>query len=219
LKEIKLAPETSRNNTSRIKIHLDNIPITNNSELLMDYTRENNDFFFSKKSLRHMKKETKNNNTTLSMTSPSTRAGHSKLETSDYAFSSCKMNHHEDLEEEKIIENAIKKKFNWNDQKETIFKNHRLDAKARLFNETKSSSFTEVAFSPLVQASQIDEKSKLQRDTKLAKYINGDPLSPEEYKFLANTSRSLNSHVDKNYLQTTINHLDSSVLESVLICL
>lgn len=213
LEEIKVTSEFSRSN-SKLKIHLDNIPITNNSDLLMDYTRECRTILLPKKPRGLRKEQSKNKSNNTSLNTTRSRKLIPNLDLSDYAFSS--QRNVNDLEEDKLIETQIKKNYIWNQEKELIFKGHRKGAKRRMFNEIKSSSFTEVAFSPLVQASQIDEKSKLQRDTKLAKYINGDALSPEEYKFLANTSRSLNSHVDKKLLQTTINHLDSSVIEAVI---
>jgi len=103
----------------------------------------------------------------------------------------------------------------WSPQKEHFFKFYRYDAKSRLFNKIKSSNWNELGFSPMVQACIRDEKSKLQRDTKLANYMNGDLLTPEEYKLLASTSVTLNRFVDKKYLQTVVNHLDPEVVEAV----
>lgn len=121
----------------------------------------------------------------------------------------------EDKEEEEKIETALIEKNAWNHEKEKIFFNYRYEAKKRLYNAIKSSDFSGVGFSPLVQSTQIDAKSKLQRDMKLAKYINGDPLTPQECKFLATTSRALNSHVDQDLIKTTLKHLDPSVIEAV----
>jgi len=103
----------------------------------------------------------------------------------------------------------------WDPSKEETFLQYREDAKSRLFDKIKSSNWNELGFSPLVQASVKDEKSKLQRDTKLASYMNGDLLTPEEYKLLASTSVTLNKFVDKKYLQTVVNYLDPEVVEAV----
>jgi hypothetical protein len=45
--------------------------------------------------------------------------------------------------------------------------------------------------------------------------MNGDCLSPEEYKFLASTSRSLNACLDKKFLQAAVNYLDPEIIEAV----
>jgi hypothetical protein len=182
--------------------------------LLLDITRETKIFLKPKKLKGSGQDGASNKSNNASVTTSQSGKPAYNNEISDYAFPT-KDKAIDEIEEEKLIEKAIQKNYIWSQEKEGVFKNHRLDSKQRMYNEIKSSSFTEVAFSPLVQASQIDEKSKLQRDTKLAKYINGDALSPEEYQLLANTSRSLNSHVDKRMLQTTINHLDLSVVEAV----
>lgn len=103
----------------------------------------------------------------------------------------------------------------WDLYKEKVFRGYREDAKGRLFNMIKSSNCNGLGFSPLVQASQKDEKSVQQREAKLANYMNGDLLTPEEYKLIANTSTTLNKFVDKKYMQTVVNHLDPDVIEAV----
>ena len=96
-----------------------------------------------------------------------------------------------------------------------MFKLHREDAKGRLFDQVKSSNWNSIGFSPLVQASQKNEKSTLRRDTKLSNYMNGDLLTPEEYKLLASTSTTLNRFIDKEYVQTVVDHIDPDVLQAV----
>lgn len=103
----------------------------------------------------------------------------------------------------------------WNRHKEHAFRVYREDAKSRLFDKIKSSNWNGLGFSPIVQASQKDEKSKLQRDKKLANYMNGDLLTPEEYKLLANTSITLNKFVDKKYIQSVVNNVDPDVIQAV----
>ena len=43
-------------------------------------------------------------------------------------------------------------------------------------------------------------KKSMERDVLLDKYANGDMLSAEEHKFLANTSILLNDCIDKKYM-------------------
>ncbi len=45
--------------------------------------------------------------------------------------------------------------------------------------------------------------------------MNGDPLTAEEYKYLAQTSRSLNAHIDKKFLQSAVSHLDTETISAV----
>ncbi len=42
--------------------------------------------------------------------------------------------------------------------------------------------------------------------------MEGEWLTADELKFLADTSKLLNSCIDKNYVQRTVNHLDPEVL-------
>lgn len=109
----------------------------------------------------------------------------------------------------------MKDSFKWNVEKEHNFVEHRDDAKSRLYDKINASSFNEVGFSPMVQSSQLVEKRHLQRENKLAKYMNGDPLTSEEYKFLAITSKSLNACVDKKFIQAAVNYLDHEIIETV----
>jgi len=94
------------------------------------------------------------------------------------------VHHHHHHQEEKFVETDSTVLTQWDPSKEETFLQYREDAKSRLFDKIKSSNWNELGFSPMVQASVKDEKSKLQRDTKLASYMNGDLLTAEEYKFL-----------------------------------
>jgi len=207
--------------SSTMKITLDKVPEINNTEILMDDLGQNGHGLF-KTSKMHKKTQSisvmNSTNTNSRFLSPQSRPMSSN--SSQFGSSHIKpeikiAKASEDDEEEKQIENALKQGYTWNADKEEIFHNHRNSAKHRLFNKVKASSWNEVGFSPLVQASQMDEKSKLQRDTKLAKYMNGDALSPDEYKFLASTSRSLNACIDKKFLQAAVNYLDPEIIEAV----
>ena len=68
-----------------------------------------------------------------------------------------------------------------------------------MFSLIKSSSWNEVGFAPLIQASNQQEKNKLERQTKLKRFMDGEILNAEDLKYLANTSVLLNSCVDKNF--------------------
>lgn len=125
------------------------------------------------------------------------------------------MKNYEDFSEEKQVDSQIKESFKWNPEKEHHFVEHREDARGRLYDKINSSSYNDVGFSPMVQSSQLVEKRHLQREIKLAKYMNGDPLTSEEYKFLAITSKSLNACVDKRFLQAAVNYLDHEIVETV----
>jgi hypothetical protein len=125
------------------------------------------------------------------------------------------LKNYDEFSEEKQVDNAIKESFKWNPEKEYNFVEYRDDAKGRLYDKINASSFNDVGFSPLVQSSHLVEKRHLQREIKLAKYMNGDPLTSEDYKFLAITSKSLNACVDKKFLQAAVNYLDHEIVETV----
>lgn len=112
-------------------------------------------------------------------------------------------------------ENKKKESYKWNENKEDFFSSSRSDAKNRLSSEIKSSNWNQLGFFPLVQAFLVSDKSKPQRDAILARYMNGDLLTAQEFKFLADTSASINACVDKKYLQKVVNNIDSEVIEAV----
>lgn len=145
----------------------------------------------------------------LKMTKSVKNAKRKQNDSVDVSHNQTKTNQNEESE---IQSDQVKE---WSPEKEYFFKLYRDDAKSRLFNKIKSSNWNELGFSPMVQALVKEEKNKLQRDKKLANYMNGDLLTPEEYKLLASTSVTLNKFVDKKYLQTVVNHLDPEVIEAV----
>jgi len=172
------------------KIMLENIPIIDNIEILQGMLDGQSD---------NILKMTKNVKNAKRKQNESTDISQLKITTNN--------NEETDPQPDEMRE--------WSPEKERFFMLYRNDAKSRLFNKIKSSNWNELGFSPMMQASLRIEKNKLQRDTKLANYMNGDLLTPEEYKLLASTSVTLNRFVDKKYLQTVVNHLDPEVIEAV----
>ena len=188
----------SRSSSLLKKIRLENIPVIDNIEILQGMLDGKSD------NLLKMTKGVKHANRTLDSTLHSNTGG---------GVNESKSVHQH---QEKTTETDSTVLNQWDPSQEDTFLQYREDAKSRLFNKIKSSNWNELGFSPMVQASIKDEKSKLQRDTKLASYMNGDLLTPEEYKLLASTSVTLNRFVDKKYLQTVVNYLDPEVMEAVI---
>jgi len=188
--------DMSRSSSLLKKIRLENIPVIDNIEILQGMLDGKSD------NLLKMTKSVKQANRTLDSTINSNTA----------TKESVPIHHHQ---QEKLAETESTVFNQWDPSKEETFLQYREDAKSRLFDKIKSSNWNELGFSPMVQASVKDEKSKLQRDTKLASYMNGDLLTPEEYKLLASTSVTLNRFVDKKYLQTVVNYLDPEVMEAI----
>ena len=107
------------------------------------------------------------------------------------------------------------KPYEWSPTKEVVFQTYRESSKNALYKNTRSSSWNGIGFSPFIQVSQKEEKNKSQRETKMAKYMNGDPLAPEEFKLIANTSALINAHVDKKFFQFIVNHVEPDTLNAV----
>ena len=119
--------------------------------------------------------------------------------------------------EDDVLEQVAfsERKYEWSPSKEEIFRTYRETSKTVLHDKIRSSSWNEIAFSPFIQVSQIEEKNKSQRETKINKYINGDLLTPEEYKVIANSSVLLNAHVDKRFFQFIVNNIEPGTLDAV----
>jgi len=105
--------------------------------------------------------------------------------------------------------------YDWDSEKEEAFKSNRKSAKNLYNEEVKCSNFLSIAFLPLVQETYINEKRKMHRNNKLIKYAEGEWLSMEELKFLADTSSLMNKCVDKKFLQDAINIIDPEIIENL----
>lgn len=116
------------------------------------------------------------------------------------------------------IRSARNEPYDWENNKEETFLTQREMAKSRFSRKAKSSNWNQLGFTTFVQECQNDEKSKQQSETKLAKYMNGDLLTPDEYKLIANSSLLLNEYTDKKFFQTVVNNLDPEIIETVSIC-
>lgn len=120
-----------------------------------------------------------------------------------------------DNEEENIISIDPSPYYEWDFFKEYCFKINRKSAKNLYNEEIKGSNFLDIAFLPLVQETYILEKKKKDRNLKLIKYAEGEWLSSEELKFLADTNALLNKCVDKKFLQDAVNIIDSEVINNL----
>lgn len=67
----------------------------------------------------------------------------------------------------------------------------------------------------MVQEIHLDFKRRKQRDIKLHRFAEGGLLSPEDLKFIVDTSDLLNSCVDRNFLQDAINTIDDEVIRNL----
>lgn len=105
--------------------------------------------------------------------------------------------------------------YEWDSYKENCFRTNRKSAKNLYNEEVKCSNFLSVAFLPLVQETYLEEKKKKDRNIKLVKYAEGEWLSSEELKFLADTNVLLNRCVDKKFLQDAVNIIDPEVLDNL----
>lgn len=105
--------------------------------------------------------------------------------------------------------------YDWDLDKEDFFKTNRKSAKNLYNEEIKCSNFLSVAFLPLVQESYLNEKSARHRNKKLMRYADGEWLTADELKFLADTSTLLNKCVDRNFLQNAVNIIDPEIVENL----
>ena len=117
--------------------------------------------------------------------------------------------------EEVQIQQMLNEVYKWNQEKEKKFIDYKSDAKHRLFDEVKSSSWNGAGFTPLIHEFNMIEKNIKHRDALLSKYMNGEALGENDYKRLAETNILLNSCVDKNFLQNTVNYINPEILERV----
>lgn len=109
--------------------------------------------------------------------------------------------------------------LSWNEYLEKKFQREKYRAKHAYCNKIPSSNFNQMGFMAIFDQLEIEDPVHLQREVKMAKYANGDWLSPQEMKFLANTSELLNRCVDQNMIKRAVQHLkknEISKLETLL---
>ncbi|EDK31720.2 IQ calmodulin-binding motif protein (macronuclear) [Tetrahymena thermophila SB210] len=103
----------------------------------------------------------------------------------------------------------------WDQNKEKAFKQCRQEKKQLYSNEVASSSWNEVGFLPFVQKYIIEMKKSMQRDHLLDRYADGEWLTAEELKLLANTSELLNSCIDRKFMQSAVDVIDKDIIQNL----
>ena len=109
------------------------------------------------------------------------------------------------------------KQIEWDEEFERKFKTYMAQGRKLFFNEMKNAKFDEVGVMYMMQELFKEEKKNLERAACLDKYGEGNYLTAEELKFLADTSDLMNSCVDKSYIKKVVNLIDPNVLNYVSI--
>jgi len=207
--------------TSENKINLENVAVVNNFDLLGNILEEGpSKYFRMSKSVKNLQKKTQQlsmitNSKPLSPNSHSPRTlSHSNTKNVP-GLNIPSSKNAVTTESDQPCRGAPQENYSWSDRKERTFMSHRTDAKSRLFDKVSSSNWNDLGFSPMIQAYITDEKSKSERDVLLQRYLNGDLLSAEEYRFIASTSVSLNSCVDKKFLQKVVNYINPETINAL----
>ncbi|CAD8159923.1 unnamed protein product [Paramecium octaurelia] len=100
----------------------------------------------------------------------------------------------------------------WNPLLEAKFQKERMKAQYTYNSAINSSNFNQVAFMQIFDQVKIEDPVYLQREVKMQKYMNGDWLTPQEMKFLANTSELLNKCVDQKQVKKVVMHIKEKQL-------
>lgn len=204
LEEINKSKDQSTLTSADQKITLENVAVVNNFDLLGSILEEGpSKHFRMSKSVKNLQKKTQQLSliTNSKPISPSHSPKHPSTARNVFHTETDSKPPHE--------------QYTWTDRKERTFMSHRTDAKSRLFDKVTSSNWNDLGFSPMIQAYITDEKSKSERDVLLQRYLNGDLLSAEEYRFIASTSVSLNQCVDKKFLQKVVNYINPETINAL----
>jgi len=224
---------TTFNSTRRITI--ENIPAVNNTEILADVLGNNEAIFRLGKTHRHRKKA----EVSTSLSRPdSARSLNAPGSARSYYFNTSRLSVPKLNQTQNIstasdpygLQKSIPKinltgggdasvndesQYTWDYHAEREFKHHKEEARARMFNEIKSSSWNEVGLGPFIQVSHKEETEKSQRNHLLERYKKGEALGIKEYTKIANTSLLLNSYSDTQFIQSIVNQLEPEVIEAV----
>ena len=107
------------------------------------------------------------------------------------------------------------KEIEWDEEFEGKFKHYMANGRKLFFNEMRNAKFYEIGVMYMIQELFKEEKKNLERTACLDSYAEGGYLTPEELKFLADTSDLLNSCVDKQYIKKVVNLIDPNILHYV----
>ena len=223
-------------NSSGRRITLENVPSINNAEILADVLGNNDSIFKIGRAYRMRKKLQKSQqgsfahpDSTCSFHSPkgssvfSFNAFQSPRQSKDFTQTltlntepatgeSFSRQYKLPTESESVTTDSH---YFWDHGAESEFREHKEQARARLFNNIKSSSWIEVGLGPFIEVSHKKEKQKSQRNNLLERYRRGEALTIEEYATVSHTSQLLNSYSDQHFIQSVVNQLDSDIVDAV----
>ena len=114
-----------------------------------------------------------------------------------------------------INEKHLKDELFWDNKLEKDFQDAKVEGKTLFFDEVKKNNWDFLAIRNMVQKLFTEEKKNTLRIEMMKKYAEGDYLTAEELKFLADTSELLNACVDKKYLQNAVNIIDENNLHYI----
>ena len=103
----------------------------------------------------------------------------------------------------------------WDDNLEKVFLQKKRMDKALFTKEIKYGKWNGVSLINIIQEILTKEKKSKDRNLLLDKYANRDYLSPEEYKFLADTSEALNRCIDRKFVQKAVNIIEPDIINYV----
>ena len=111
-----------------------------------------------------------------------------------------------DLNEKDIFE------FTWDDSLESIFKVSKKTLKGLFIHEKNNGKWNKLAFQNIIRKVFTEEKKNKERSQLLKIYSDGGLLTPDEFRFLSDTSDLLNSCIDKKFFQKAVNIIDPNIL-------
>lgn len=223
-------------NSSTRRITLEKIPSVNNAEILADVLGSNDSIFKIGRAYRRNKQNQRTSHGSFALPD-NTRSFHSPKSSGTFTFNSFRSprpsrDYAQTLTlntEQSTLENFTRQRelspgletatqdsqYIWDYEAESEFREHKEQARARMFNDIKSSSWLEVGMGPFIQMSHKGEKQKSQRNTLLERYRKGEALFIEEHAAVAHTSQLLNSFSDQHFIQSVVNQLDTEVVDAV----
>ena len=104
----------------------------------------------------------------------------------------------------------------WDEETEKKYRKAKDEAKSIFWNEVQSSSFDNVGVMHIIQNLTREHKKKKDRVALLEKYSDGQELTPEEVKFLCDSSKLLNLCLDKVYIQRATKLLEEKMINYVI---
>lgn len=114
-----------------------------------------------------------------------------------------------------VEQKNAKVNFEWEEDREANFRLEKARVKNLYSSELKCSNWNQMGFMPYIQGQILENKKFREREHLLKRYSEGEFLSIDDLRYIADTSKLLNACSDKKFIKEAVNIIDKDTKENV----